>query len=512
MQIRPAADTDRTIDGSHWGALTRGASIRSQSTSLDSPLDRPPRSACCTSSRPSHLSATMATCPVDRAWADAVAAVFPDEYNRMYAAVCKHPEPETLARLLLDLANHKSHPPSDLSANSSKKRKLDVEPRPTTAVNGDAHAGAIPNPTVAFECKDVSFQMPARKKLKLQFVTDAADARNAAVQLLHPQTGDIEHTVPVAQLEQVCCLPVPEKQQRQWNFCLIPTAAVAADGRPPPEQVVFTMNETPPVGASPLRGDDGETYVSVAEAQLNALLRPHGRHVVRPSEAEFASSIAQPHRKGEKAFHVKAHRGSKDGYLFLLPSGVLFGFKKPLAFFPLAAIDAVSYTSVLQRTFNLVVTTTTTTTSAPTTAVKEEDDEAGTVGAAAASTDTEFGMLDQADFAGIDAYVKRHGLNDASMAQARRAKAYNVNKPVARGEAATGGGGGEDLATTAMSPLTRSQAMAPYKPRKIEPGACLAHDEGLDPSDVSSNSSSFRDSQLADDLAHSLQSPSFGFP
>lgn len=36
-------------------------------------------------------------------------------------------------------------------------------------------------------------------------------------------------------------------------------------------------------------------------------------------------------------------------------------------------------------------------------------------------------MIDQADFAGIDAYVKRHGLQDASLAEARRAKKYNVN-------------------------------------------------------------------------------------
>lgn len=37
-------------------------------------------------------------------------------------------------------------------------------------------------------------------------------------------------------------------------------------------------------------------------------------------------------------------------------------------------------------------------------------------------------MLDQEDFAGIDEYVKRHGLNDASMAAERRAKAYNINR------------------------------------------------------------------------------------
>ena len=51
-------------------------------------------------------------------------------------------------------------------------------------------------------------------------------------------------------------------------------------------------------------------------------------------------------------------------------------------------------------------------------------------------------MLDQADFAGIDDYVKRHGLNDASMAAQRIAKAYSVNKAKnveTNGEASTGG-------------------------------------------------------------------------
>lgn len=39
----------------------------------------------------------------------------------------------------------------------------------------------------------------------------------------------------------------------------------------------------------------------------------------------------------------------------------------------------------------------------------------------------EFAMLDQADFAGIDAYIKRHGLQDASLAESRKAKKLNLN-------------------------------------------------------------------------------------
>jgi hypothetical protein len=83
--------------------------------------------------------------------------------------------------------------------------------------------------------------------------------------------------------------------------------------------------------------------------------------------------------------------------------GILYGFKKPLAFFDFGSINSVSYTAVLRNTFNLNITTPT--------------------------QEIEFGMLDQQDFAGINDYVQVHGLQDASMAAARRAKKLNVNPP-----------------------------------------------------------------------------------
>ena len=69
---------------------------------------------------------------------------------------------------------------------------------------------------------------------------------------------------------------------------------------------------------------------------------------------------------------------------------------------------------MLQRTFNLVVAVSNPGSSNP---------EAG-----AEVVEVEFSMLDQEDFAGIDEYVKRHGLNDASLAAGRRAREYGVNK------------------------------------------------------------------------------------
>jgi hypothetical protein len=46
---------------------------------------------------------------------------------------------------------------------------------------------------------------------------------------------------------------------------------------------------------------------------LNKELKSYKKKVVFPNENEFASAIVQSHRKEEKAFHVKAHRGAKDG-------------------------------------------------------------------------------------------------------------------------------------------------------------------------------------------------------
>ena len=52
-------------------------------------------------------------------------------------------------------------------------------------------------------------------------------------------------------------------------------------------------------------------------------------------------------------------------------------------------------------------------------------------------------MLDQADFAGIEAYIKRHELSDASMAATRKAKRLNINKPARKVENGAPAGPGE---------------------------------------------------------------------
>ena len=83
---------------------------------------------------------------------------------------------------------------------------------------------------------------------------------------------------------------------------------------------------------------------------------------------------------------------------------------------------------MLQRTFNLVIS------------ARAETE--------AVAAEYEFSMLDQADFAGIDAYIKKNGLQDASLAEQRRAKVYNVNGKkgeIEGGDAEGDGEGGGEL-------------------------------------------------------------------
>ena len=222
---------------------------------------------------------------------------------------------------------------------------------------------------------------------------------------------------------------MPEKSQVQHNYLLFPRNSLippfkpVPNAPPAPEPLVFTIAATPPKPGT-ISGTDAVAAAAVSDDHrtlfdwaLTSRLHAAGKAnilIERADEKLFHSVQRQAHRPDEKAVHVRAFRGSKDGYLFFLPSGILWAFKKPLIFIPHERVVAVSYTSVLQRTFDLCIE------------IKGEDREEDS-DCERKGQEIEFAMLDQEDFAGIDAYVKRYGLLDRSMAEQRRAKKANVN-------------------------------------------------------------------------------------
>ncbi|KAJ5083755.1 hypothetical protein N7456_013182 [Penicillium angulare] len=346
-------------------------------------------------------------------------ATEPSLKKRVYEAIGNTPHHtplfEDLARytssLLARTANTSSlpfvQPPSDGPA--AKKRKVENgQPVAPAQVSVDMKD---PNAPLQFYVQDVSFAIPLRKKLMLEVTAGGGYLRGR-----NQATKEIEFGVPMDRIRHALCLPVPEKTQKQFNFCIIPEFA---DGiTPPPEGMtasdcmVFTVADGPAKAAFSGSGQQiGHNEGETAEGLIRKILNDNlpNTNVVKPDERQFVSATPEAHRKGEKAFHVKAFRGSKEGYLFLLSTGILFAFKKPLLFFSFDTIESISYTSVLQRTFNLNVL------ARPQNGSEEDQME------------LEFSMIDQADFDGIDTYIKRHGLQDASLADARRAKVYNVN-------------------------------------------------------------------------------------
>ena len=103
---------------------------------------------------------------------------------------------------------------------------------------------------------------------------------------------------------------MPDKPQGQYNFCVFP---LHGDG-------VTVPSERTSAAAEPMLWTAGvgnvyndENYKGFCLRLLNESLRHFGQQVLEPDEREFVSQEGRPYKTGEKAAHVKAFRGSKDG-------------------------------------------------------------------------------------------------------------------------------------------------------------------------------------------------------
>lgn len=292
-------------------------------------------------------------------------------------------------------------------------------------------ANAAAKEVILLEVKEVSVSIPQRKKYDLCFTKN------------YLYTKQVGTTTPVqgmvydwSQIEFVLYTPIPEKQQLHFNYILFPrnTALSSTKSFPPAdfEPLVFSVPATSPkpgiVGgyAAQTAQQVSDSYSSLMHWAISSQLQSVNNTtatIVSTDPRVFSSAVRQPHRPKEKAVHVRAHRGSKDGFLFFLPNGILWGFKKPLLFIPLDRINSVSYVNVLQRTFNMVVEVDVS--HAP----QQEQPKSAQPGAQwedderPLTEEIEFAMIDQEDYGTIDeTYVRRHGLNNTSMAESRKAK------------------------------------------------------------------------------------------
>ncbi|KAL8931714.1 MAG: hypothetical protein Q9211_006779 [Gyalolechia sp. 1 TL-2023] len=217
---------------------------------------------------------------------------------RIQNAIPKYPD---LAELFRDITVYIAETTSLLQSQSntqkeeeeprSKKRKLS----PHDPSNPDEASDSI---------TDLSFSVPQRKKLKLEL---SRNAQKGSLRATNPTTHSTEFSLRWQEIEHCVCVPVPEKAQPQYNFCIFPRDEEHG------EQILFTVpggKVKPDAIACDEVVDPEESYKDVVTRMLNKTLK---NPVLEPDAKEFVSQVAQAHRKGEKAVHIKAFRGSKDG-------------------------------------------------------------------------------------------------------------------------------------------------------------------------------------------------------
>ena len=186
---------------------------------------------------------------------------------------------------------------------------------------------------VLLSIRDVSFTSPQRKKLLLELTAAGLRGKvpGSGAEAFAVRWNDVRQSEPgpplppgcrstealIENAEHAMCIPVPDKAQRQFNFCIFPRNAdgvVVPPGQPAAtDAVVWTVPEAPAQQTSgKLATDQHASYKSLLSSVIDAQI-PRGVDVVEPNERDFASGLVQAHRKGEKAVHARAFRGSKDG-------------------------------------------------------------------------------------------------------------------------------------------------------------------------------------------------------
>ncbi|KAI2642344.1 hypothetical protein GGS21DRAFT_487201 [Xylaria nigripes] len=380
---------------------------------------------------------------------------------------------------------------TQLSEPAQKRRRVDIESSQNSQSSNNTLGGSVDSvlkQEILLEIRDISVSVPQRKKFELCFTANHLYARAPGTKTAVP--GMI---YPWKSIDHAFYLPVPEKAQVQHNYVLLPhnSYSPSQHATTSVDPLVFTIPATSPKAGS-IGGANanaafavGDSFSTLFHWAINKCLQAAGKRVqiVSADPSKFCSVIRQAHRPKEPAVHVKAFRGSKDGFLFFLEKGILWGFKKPLLFLPLDKIAAISYTSVLQRTFNMVVE------------VFSEGEAEG------ATEEIEFAMLDQDDYNGINEnYVVRHKLQDRSLADQRRAKRElventRVQKGAEEGEQdGHNGVGGDDV-----TELQRAQQEAEQKLQDEEDENEEDYDPGSDGDSDGSGTTSEEDDDDDDD-------------
>ncbi|KAF8975909.1 hypothetical protein BGZ46_008742 [Entomortierella lignicola] len=178
--------------------------------------------------------------------------------------------------------------------------------------------------------------------------------------------------------------------------------------------------------------------------------------------------------------NFSAHLKSNQGTIYLLPTGILFAFRKPILFLRSAAIDAVGIHSVVSRTFDFEVVMDSTG------RVSTVEDLEGVPGETKgdARRVVGFGMVDTKEFGRMEDWIKKAGIRDRSMSEDLKAKDKALTSGSKKRERTADG---EDQSESG-SQTSSSQKEGTAVPKKIKQEAFDEDDDEEDDEDFAPES------------------------
>ncbi|KAI3654013.1 hypothetical protein MP228_000732 [Amoeboaphelidium protococcarum] len=236
--------------------------------------------------------------------------------------------------------------------------------------------------------KDLSCTLPVRKKVDL--LISSSDVRVV-------QCGTNTQIAALLEQIQIFCLHNPSKSDQSCVLVFISCNEDNQQVTVPDDSIIcVVVHERPDIVVQNAKSLLGSSNVEIV---CNLLQHDLKYNLIKSDLSEFKSKVC----KNVYSSFMQCHLGAKEGHLFMLTTGLLFGFKKPVLYMPFNQIKSVEISGITSRTFDLVLST--------------------------IEKVFTFGMIAYEEFDGIMAYIHRHDLDkslDSRNASASQQSALRI--------------------------------------------------------------------------------------
>ncbi|KAI3637688.1 hypothetical protein MIR68_004337 [Amoeboaphelidium protococcarum] len=236
--------------------------------------------------------------------------------------------------------------------------------------------------------KDLSCTLPVRKKVDL--LISSNDVRVV-------QCGTSTQIAALLEHLQIFCLHNPSKSDQSCVLVFISRTEDNHQVTVPDDSIIcVVVHERPDIVVHNAKSLLGSSNVEIV---CNLLQHELKYNLIKSDLSEFKSKVC----KNVYSSFMQCHLGAKEGHLFMLSTGLLFGFKKPVLYMPFNQIKSVEISGITSRTFDWVLNT---------------SEKVFT-----------FGMIAYEEFDGIMAYIHKHDLDkslDSRNASASQQSALRI--------------------------------------------------------------------------------------